>query len=92
MGATNIWSKTLTGSTLTVSASQNVVRISILASTGPVTILGTSVFNGIPSDAVTFATGQGVTLTASSTANPIDGITIDASAGGAVADIVLSYQ
>lgn len=38
MGATNIWSKTLTGSTLTVSASQNVVRISILASQGPVTI------------------------------------------------------
>lgn len=92
MGATNIWSKTLTGSTLTVSASQNVVRISILASQGPVTILGTSTFNGIASDAVTFATGQGVTLTASSTANPIDGITIDASAGGATADIVLSYQ
>lgn len=92
MGATNIWSKELSGDTLTISASQNVVRISILASQGPVTILGTSTFNGIASDAVTFATGQGVTLTASSTANPIDGITIDASAGGAVADIVLSYQ
>lgn len=92
MGATNIWSKTLTGDTLTVSASQNVVRISILARQGPVTILGTSTFNGVASDAVTFATGQGVTLTASSTANPIDGITIDASGGGAIADIVLSYQ
>ena len=91
MGATNIWSKTLTGSTLTVSASQNVVRISILASQGPVTILGTSIFNGTSSDAVTFATGQGVTLTASSTANPIDGVTI-ACTGGGVADIVLSYS
>jgi hypothetical protein len=92
MGATNIWSKTITDSTLTISANQNVVRISVLASQGPVTILGTSTFNGVASDAVTFATGQGVTLTASSTANPIDGITIDASAGGATADIVLSYQ
>lgn len=92
MGATNIWSKELSGDTLTISASQNVMRVSILASTGPVTILGTSTFNGVASDAVTFATGQGVTLTASSTSNPIDGITIDASAGGAIADIVLSYQ
>jgi hypothetical protein len=91
MGATNIWSKTITDTTLTISASQNVVRISVLASQGPVTILGTSVFNGVASDAVTFATGQGVTLTASSTANPIDGVTI-ACTGGGVADIVLSYQ
>jgi hypothetical protein len=91
MGATNIWSKTITDTTLTVSASQNVVRISVLASQGPVTILGTSTFNGVASDAVTFATGQGVTLTASSTANPIDGVTI-ACTGGGVADIVLSYQ
>jgi hypothetical protein len=92
MGATNIWSKTLTADTLSVSASQNVLRISILARQGPVTILGTSVFNGVASDTVTFATGQGVTLTSASTQNPIDGITIDASAGGAIADIVLSYQ
>lgn len=91
MGATNIWSKSITDTTLTVSASQNVVRISVLASQGPVTILGTSTFNGIASDAVTFATGQGVTLTASSTANPIDGVTIACTDGG-VADIVLSYQ
>ena len=92
MGTTNIWSKELSGSTLTISASQNVMRVSILASTGPVTILGTATFNGVASDVVTFATGQGVTLTASSISNPIDGITIDASAGGAIADIVLSYQ
>jgi len=91
MGATNIWSKTITDSTLTISATQNVVRISVLASQGPVTLLGTATFNGTSSDAVTFATGQGVTLTASSTANPIDGITI-VCAGGGVADIVLSYQ
>ena len=47
MGATNIWSKTLTADTLSVSSSQNVVRISILARQGPVTILGTSTFNGV---------------------------------------------
>lgn len=92
MGATNIWSKTLTGATLNVAASQNVLRISILARQGPVTLIGTATFNGVASDTVTFATGQGVTLTSASTQNPIDGITIDASAGGAIADVVLSYQ
>lgn len=91
MGATNIWSKTITNNTLTVSASQNVVRISILARQGPVTLLGTATFNGAASDLVTFATGQGVTLTAASTQNPIDGVSINV-AGGGIADVVLSYQ
>jgi len=91
MGATNIWSKTITDSTLTISGTQNVVRVSILARQGPVTLLGTATFNGVASDTVTFATGQGVTLTASSVTNPIDGITVVV-AGAGIADIVLSYQ
>jgi len=91
MGATNIWSKTITNDTLTISGTQNVVRVSILARQGPVTLLGTATFNGVASDTVTFATGQGVTLTASSVTNPIDGITVVV-AGAGIADIVLSYQ
>ena len=91
MGATNIWSKTITNDTLTISGTQNVVRVSILARQVPVTLLGTATFNGVASDTVTFATGQGVTLTASSVTNPIDGITVVV-AGAGIADIVLSYQ
>jgi hypothetical protein len=91
MGATNIWSKTITDDTLTVSGTQNVVRISILARQGPVTLLGTATFNNQASDTVIFATGQGVTLTAASVTNPIDGVTVVV-AGGGIADVVLSYQ
>ncbi len=91
MGATNIWSKTITDDTLVISGTQNVVRVSILARQGPVTLLGTATFNGVASDTVTFATGQGVTLTAASTQNPIDGVTVVV-AGAGIADIVLSYQ
>jgi len=91
MGATNIWSKTITDSTLTISGTQNVVRVSILARQGPVTLLGTATFNGVASDTVTFATGQGVTLTAASVTNPIDGVTVVV-AGSGIADVVLSYQ
>ena len=91
MGATNIWSKTITDDTLTISGTQNVVRVSILARQGPVTLLGTATFNGVASDTVTFATGQGVTLTAASTQNPIDGVTVVV-AGSGIADVVLSYQ
>ena len=91
MGATNIWSKTITDDTLVISGTQNVVRVSILARQGPVTLLGTATFNGVASDTITFATGQGVTLTAASTQNPIDGVTVVV-AGAGIADIVLSYQ
>ena len=91
MGATNIWSKTITNDTLTISGTQNVVRVSILARQGPVTLLGTATFNGVASDTVTFATGQGVTLTAASVTNPIDGVTVVV-AGSGIADVVLSYQ
>jgi hypothetical protein len=91
MGATNIWSKSITDDTLTISGTQNVVRVSILARQGPVTLLGTATFNGEASDTVTFATGQGVTLTAASTQNPIDGVTVVV-AGSGIADVVLSYQ
>jgi hypothetical protein len=31
-------------------------------------------------------------VTAASTANPIDGITIDAPGGGDTADVIISYQ
>jgi hypothetical protein len=89
MGSTNVWSKTLSASSISISASQNVVRLSVLANSGTVTFTGSSTFNGVSADAVTFDAGQGVTLTGS-TANPLDGITINAASGSA--DIIISYQ
>lgn len=89
--ATNVFSYTLTGDSLTIQASQNVVRISILVKQGNVTILGNAQFNGLNSNAVTCSTNQGLSLTAASVANPLDGITITAG-GSDIADIILSYQ
>jgi hypothetical protein len=91
MGSTNVWSKTLTGGSITISQSQNVVRLSVLTRQGSVVFTGSSSFNGVSADAVTFSVGQGVTLTGS-TANPLDGITINAATGGDIADVIISYQ
>lgn len=91
MGATNVWSYTLTEGDLTISASQNVVRLSILTKQGSVTFLGSGQFNGLNADTNTFSQGQGVTL-AGSTSNPLDGITINAPTASDVAEIIISYQ
>lgn len=89
MGSTNVWSKTLTSSSITISATQNVVRLSVLSNSGTVTFLGSRTFNGVAADAITFSAGQGLTLSGS-TSNPLDGITIDATSGSV--DVIISYQ
>lgn len=76
--------------TITVSATDNVVRISIVAKSGSVLVTGSSSFQGTPSNAVEFVTGEGVTITSPSVNNPIDGLTIDCSAGAA--ELVISTQ
>ena len=91
MGATNVWTGTITNESLTISQSQNVVRVTILCSAGGITFSGSTTFNGVASEAITFAGGQGVTLTGSA-ANPLDGITIAAPTGSDVADMTISYQ
>ena len=90
MGSLNVHTQVLSSGTLTISSSNNVFRVSILCSSGAITVNGSSVFQGTPSAPVTFAVGEGVTITSPSTNNPIDGLTIDASAGSA--DLVISTQ
>jgi hypothetical protein len=75
---------------LTISSSDNVVRCSVICRSGTVTAVGNSSFQGVSSTPVQFTTGEGITLTAPSINQPIDGFTIDASSG--VAEIVISYQ
>ena len=92
MGATNIWTYTLTNDSLTVSAANNAVRLSVICRLGTITVAGSGTFQGIASDPVTLNEGQGVTVTASVVSNPIDGVTIDAGTSGDIAEIVLSLS
>lgn len=91
MGATSVWSGTVSNGSLSVSASQNVVRISILTIQGSVNFIGSGTFNGVAANETTFSVGQGVTLSGSSS-QPLDGITITAATGGDAAEVIISYQ
>ena len=90
MGATNVWTYTLTNDSLSVSSSDNAVRLSVICRLGTITVNGSGSFQGIASDPVTLKEGQGVTLTGSALSNPIDGVTIDAGTGGDIAEIIIS--
>lgn len=90
MGATNVWTYTLSDDSLTISSSDNASRLSILCRLGVITVVGNGFFQGEPSDPVQLNEGQGVTLSASSISNPIDGVTILSSGAGNIAEIILS--
>jgi hypothetical protein len=90
MGATNVWTYTLTDDSLSVSSSDNAVRLSVICRLGTITVNGSGSFQGIASDPVTLNEGQGVTVTASVVSNPIDGVTIDAGSSGDIAEIIIS--
>jgi hypothetical protein len=92
IGALNVFTYTLTNETLTISSSQNVTRLTVLCRQGSITFTGSATFNGISSGAITFVVNQGVTISAPSPNNPIDGVVISAATGSDIADIVLSYQ
>ncbi|MBM3417317.1 MAG: hypothetical protein FJY17_00160 [Bacteroidetes bacterium] len=90
MGATNVHTQTLSSGSLTISSSDNVVRVSVICRSGTVTALGSTSFQGTASSPVEFTTGEGITLTAPSITQPIDGFTISAASG--VAELVISTQ
>ena len=92
MGALNVFTYTLTNDSLTIVASDNVVRISIVCDSGTINVQGNALFQGLSSTPVDFGVGEGITLTSPTLQNPIDGVTIDASGSGNAADIVISYQ
>lgn len=90
MGATNVWTYTLTNSSLSITSSDNAVRLSVICRLGTISVAGSGSFKGIASDPITLNEGQGVTLTASVTSNPIDGVTITAGTSGDIAEIIVS--
>lgn len=90
MGATNVWTYTLTNNSLTISAANNAVRLSVISRLGTISVAGSGSFQGIASDPVSLNEGQGVTITATTVSNPIDGVTITAGTSGDIAEIVIS--
>jgi len=90
MGATNVWTYTLTNSSLTINASDNALRLSVISRLGTISVQGSGSFKGIASDPVSLNEGQGVTISASVTSNPIDGVTITAGTTGDIAEIIIS--
>jgi len=90
MGATNVHTQSLSSGSITISASNNVIRLSVICKSGTITAIGSSTFQGTASSSIEFTTGEGITLTAPSISQPIDGFTVDASSG--VAELVISYQ
>lgn len=92
MGALNIHTQSLTEGTITITAADNALRLSILVKEGIVSIQGSQVFQNTPSTPLTLDVGQGITIASESSQRPIDGVTITAETIGDVADIVVSTQ
>lgn len=90
MGATNVWTYTLTNDSLSIASADNAVRLSVISRLGTITVAGSGSFQGIASDTVSLNEGQGVTITATTVSNPIDGVTITAGTSGDIAEIVIS--
>jgi hypothetical protein len=90
MGATNVFTGQLTNGSVSVSASQNVVRLTVLCKSGTLQVLGSAQFSGLTNSANVLLAGQGFTLTSSSVSQPIDGLTITAPTSSDVVEIMLA--
>jgi hypothetical protein len=86
---TTVWTYVLTNASLYINETDNVLSLSVICTTGTVTVNGSGGFQGIQSGAITLSAGQGFTVSAKNIQSPITGITITASVGNA-AEILLS--
>jgi hypothetical protein len=90
MGATTVTTGQITNSSITISASQNVVRLTVLCKTGTLQVYGGAIFSGLSNSANVLTTGQGFTLTSASISQPIDGLSITAPTINDVVEIMLA--
>ena len=73
----NSWTYTLNNNSLVIDQNFGFTIISILATTGPVTITGSLVANSTPSTPITLQEGQALTISSGEDATmPISGIII----------------
>jgi hypothetical protein len=92
MGSLNVWTRSITAGSITIDASEQVLRVSILCRAGTTTVQGSAVYQDMASAQISLSAGQGLTIDAPSTNVPLDGITIAALGVGDTVDILLSYQ
>lgn len=87
MGATRIYTNTITGEIVTINSSDLIVRLSIIVQSGTVVLTGSAVFQGDNSNPIILNPSQGITLTSDSITQSLDGIQIDATTGSC--DIIM---
>jgi len=87
MGATRIYTNTITGSIVTINSSDLIVRLSIIVQSGTVVLTGSAIFQGDNSNPIILNPSQGITLTSDSITQSLDGIQIDATTGSC--DIIM---
>ena len=77
------WTQTITSGSLTIDFNDGAMFISIITdpNSGVCTVNGNIPFKGLPSQAVTLGSGEGINISALSPASPLDGITITHVAG-----------
>lgn len=84
-----VWTKSMTGGSIVISASQQVLQLSIQANAASgCTIQGNITFNGQASDPITLENGESLTLTTTPN-TPIDGLTITWVAG--TVDVLIAF-
>jgi hypothetical protein len=87
MGATRIYTNTITGEIITINSSDLIVRLSIIVQSGTVVLTGSAIFQGDNSNPIILNPSQGITLTSDSITQSLDGIQIDATTGSC--DIIM---
>lgn len=90
MGATNVFTYSLDSDTLSIEAVDNVQRVSVICSSGFISIQGSVSFKGLSPSPINLTLGQGITISTKNDSLPIDGLIIDATSGAA--DIIISFQ
>ena len=84
-----VFTKSLTGGSLVIQASDNVNQISIQANAASgCTIQGNITYNGMTSDPITLENGESLTLTTTPN-SPVDGFTITWVAG--TVDVLIAF-
>lgn len=86
---TTVWTYVLSGGSLYINETDNVLSLSVVCSVGSITVNGSGGFQSIQSGSITLSAGQGFTVSAKNIQSPITGVTITASAGNS-AEILLS--
>jgi hypothetical protein len=79
MITSNVWTYTLTSSTITIDETFDLVVLSILATSGSCTIIGSLTASGLPSQSITLNEGQSLTVSSSSGSALLSGIEITSS-------------